>query len=98
MTALQLRLVRPGIRRLGPNRAAITHRRSGADQISHWRLLLRRAHVHVGRLSAEPRRQQLVDNGFEIIDHGRQTHAAFGGFRRLAAGPGRRPVGGDAWR
>lgn len=98
MTALQSGLVKPGIGRRGSNRPAVAQRRSGANQVSHWRLLLRRAHVHVDRLPHEPGRQQFPDNRFEIIDHERQTHAAFGGFRRLAACPGRLPVGGDAWR
>lgn len=94
-TALQLRLVEPrGFGR--PNRATISHGRSGADKVAHWRLLLCRAHVHVDGLSAEPRRQEFLDNRFEVINHGTATHVAFYGFPRLAAGNGRQPVGGAA--
>jgi hypothetical protein len=74
--ALKLRLVESVIWEIGPTRAAITHGRSGADQVAHWWLLIRWSHAHVDRLSAEPRRQEFLENCFEVVDHGKPTHAA----------------------
>lgn len=89
-------LVEPVIRRFRPHRTAISNWRRSPYEVTDRRRLLNHAHVHVDGLSAEPGRQEFPDNRSEVIDHGKATHVAICGFRRLAADNGRQPVGGAA--
>lgn len=60
--------MKPVVVSFGPDGASISPRRRHSYQVAHGRLL-NRAHLHVSRLPAEPRRQEVFQHGFEIFDH-----------------------------